>query len=464
MAKKNLWLLTEECPKVSVISSIVSYYFSCILKLSVIVQPRLCIIPILDSNNVFTFTYEVHGFISNHINRVFIKIVSGNSSFLDYLLFYQDNMPIESIDKPVLCVEVTKTDDSESRNTGIYQRGSKFVYCEHFYPNVPKVMYYNLSKKQKLHTSPTNIFGVRLLLTLGVIILGNNNTTLQPFANIDDLINLKNSLKAKKDNKPITLKKVNNSILFSIWLEKKGSASYDPNIGAFSVIVACLRRLNFTGPITVINHGLLAKMLSKGNKLTYIASINNITFDKITNYVKTIPSSYWYYEKKSEKIATIFVDIIVNTFTEGTTIYDNHAGSERGYFFTPNGDPITIEKYTDRSAYKSGNKNAIYFLPDLILLDPDELEIINIEGKQYCFVAQGIAELNNYTPIENDYILPHYPNYKILRTVVLYGGNATGIPQKEVSLLLNATGDLILGIDVPSLISLAANNLFSFWH
>jgi len=40
--------------------------------------------------------------------------------------------------KPLYAIEETKTDDSESRNTGVYQRSSKFVYVEFYYPGVKK--------------------------------------------------------------------------------------------------------------------------------------------------------------------------------------------------------------------------------------------------------------------------------------------------------------------------------------
>ncbi len=35
-----------------------------------------------------------------------------------------------------MAIEETKTSDDESRNTGVYQRGSKFVYITPYYQNV----------------------------------------------------------------------------------------------------------------------------------------------------------------------------------------------------------------------------------------------------------------------------------------------------------------------------------------
>jgi hypothetical protein len=59
-------------------------------------------------------------------------------------------------------------------------------------------------------------------------------------------------------------------------------------------------------------------------------------------------------------------------------------------------------------------------IPDLILIDFDNSEILNLEGKKYKFRENGIKELDDFDAIEDIYIKPNYPNYKILRSVVLY--------------------------------------------
>jgi hypothetical protein len=138
---RNLWLLTEERPKIEVLKQILEK----IAKdngYSAFVD-NLRILPILE-NGKFFFTYELIGFRCNRINKIFIKTVSGYSSFVDFLVFYQDEKPNPLKDIPNYAIEETKTDDSESRNTGVYKRRSKFVYLHRFYPNVRKIMFYNL--------------------------------------------------------------------------------------------------------------------------------------------------------------------------------------------------------------------------------------------------------------------------------------------------------------------------------
>lgn len=87
------------------------------------------------------------------------------------MVFYQENEPTQA-DTPIYAIEETKTDDKESRNTGVYQRCSKFVFIKNYYPNVRMIMLYNLQVEQKEKPTETYIFGTRLLLTLGVEILG----------------------------------------------------------------------------------------------------------------------------------------------------------------------------------------------------------------------------------------------------------------------------------------------------
>lgn len=169
LKNKNLWILTEERPKREVLGLIIEkfakdYKVACFIN-------NIRILPLLNKDKTFTFTYEVKGLDSQIVNKIFIKTVSGYSSFVDFLVFFQEKEPILS-DIPIYAIEEIKTDDSESRNTGVYQRASKFVYIEYYYPSIKKIMLYTLHINQKEDATPTNIFGTRCLLTLGVEIMG----------------------------------------------------------------------------------------------------------------------------------------------------------------------------------------------------------------------------------------------------------------------------------------------------
>ncbi len=462
----NLWILTEERPKADVIGIILEkfakdYKIACFIN-------KIRILPVLNNTGEFSFVYEIKGFDTKYIENVYLKIISGNSSFVDFLIFLSTNEPTNE-DIPIYAIEETKTDDAESRNTGIFQRATKFVYIEYYYPNIRKIMLYNLRVKQKTDATDTNIFGTRCLLTLGIEIIGKHqdDSIMNPFETIDELINFKNGMRLPpKGNIPILLKKMDNKIQISGRLWKANSLSHDPNIGALSLIVATLRLLGWTQDIEITHHGLNQNHIKTDNKFIKIANRFKAFLESLTIPQSTEKNNYWHYEMNSEKLVTIFIHIVIENFSEGMSIYENHAGCERGYFITKDGNSIAVQKYIDKEAYKNGDKNQIVHIPDLVIIDFKKAEIINIEGKQFQFMLKGIDELKNFDAFEKLYVQKHYPckDYKIIRTVVLYGGTDTHIERIEVSFLLNKNGDLVIGLNAPHIVKESLKNLQNYWN
>lgn len=459
---KNLWILTEERPKVEVVKTIVELFSTD--RNGVMSVSEVRIAPLFDAEHKFVFCYEVRGIKSSIVSKIFIKTVSGNSSFCDFLLFYQDEEPDEGAE-PLYAIEETKTDDSESRNTGVYQRASKFIYIDKYFHNEQKIMLYNLQIKQKETPTATYLFGTRMLLTLGVRIIGKNldDTIFKPFSSIEEFLAAKSTMRrAPNGNVPIIINKVsNNKITISGRLIKSNSLAHDPNIGALSLMSATLRKLGWKGEIEITRHGLSQCHIKATNKFIKIASLLNISLEGLSMPNRIIFSEkYWRYERTGEKLGTIFVHLATEFFTNGIAIFENHAGSEKGYFIKKDGTPFPLPKYTNKEAYKNGDHSKIYFIPDLILYDRDRNEIINIEGKTYENKENGIDELNNYAPIESDFIKPEYKDCRIKRTVVLYGSNETSIAEKEIGLLLTEAGVIVLGQNAPSLFNEIKDNFY----
>jgi hypothetical protein len=461
----NLWILTEERPKKEVLKMIFEYF----------AKDQNCgffgdsirIIPILNNDKTFSFTYEVIGFKCAKVDKIFIKTVSGSSSFIDFLVFYQNDLPTAK-DSPLYAIEETKTDDKESRNTGVYQRCSKFVFIQNYYPKTKLIMLYALQVEQKDKPSATYIFGTRLLLTFGVEILGKklDPKIFKPYSSIEELRNAKENMKsAPKGNIPIVIHVAgDNLIQISGRLIKKNSLAHDPNIGAISIISAVIRKLGFKGRIEIIWHGLEQKHVGKKNKFVKIANVLGIELEDLFLPQTTLSKDYWHYETKGEKLGTIFIHLVVENFTESYSIFENHAGCEKGYFVTKDGQYLALKKYTDREAYKAGDKKQIIFIPDLVLLDIAETEVITVEGKKYKFKQQGINELNNYDSFDARYLKVYYPDFKIIRTVVLYGSKNEQIAEIEIGFLLNEKGKLVLGIKAPKLFKRAISNLLDYWN
>jgi hypothetical protein len=458
----NLWILTEERPKIEALKQVLNK-FSADRVFAAFID-NLRILPVL-SDGKFSFTYELIGFRCNKVDKIFIKSVSGHSSFVDFLVFFQDKEP-DVKDTPIYAIEETKTDDSESRNTGVFQRCSKFVFLQYYYPNVKMIMLYNLQIDQKQKPTDTNIFGTRLLLTLGVEILGKklDPKIFIPFSSIKEIVDFKKQMRtAPRGNVPIAITQKADTIEISGRLIKSDSLSHDPNIGALSIISAVLRKLDWKKNIIITKHGLKQKHLNESNKFILIANKLNLGLKGLTLPKAELKTEYWQYDREGEKLGTIFIHIVVESFTKSYSIFENHAGSEKGYFITAYGEHIPLAKYEDRKKYKAGDKNKIIYIPDLILIDFVRSEVINIEGKKYQFRKQDIEELKNYDFIEKNYVKKYYPKFEIIRTVVLYGSKEKEIIEIEVGFLLNEDGNLILGVKAPALFKQAIKNLLDFW-
>lgn len=397
---------------------------------------------------------------------MYIKIISGTSSFVDYLVFESVNEPNQN-DIPLYAIEETKTDDKESRNTGVYQRCSKFVYISFFYSNISKIMLYNLQIEQKEEATLTYIFGTKMLKTLDVEILGKkgiDDKKYDAFKTIDELIKLKNNMPSTRNGVTVRLIKKQNSIEISARLEKSGKLASDPSIGMITIISSCLRKLGWKRDIVITQHNLPNQQsVGKNNKFIQIANKLNIKLENLTIPIAKPKNEYWYYEINGEKIGTIFLDIVVDEFSKGFTIYHNHAGCERGYFFTNNGEKLAVEKYKDREKYKAGDKSQIIALPDLVLKDDEEKLIINIEGEMYKNATLGIEQLKGFDAFEKHYISEYYPSFDITRTVVLYGSDDTKKPIGKISFVLTTKGKILINIKAPKLFKDSFSNIFDYW-
>lgn len=460
----NLWILTEERPKKEIVETIFTKYAKD-RNMAVFIDP-IRIIPILNKAD-FSFVYEITGFKSPKISKVYLKIISGESSFVDYLVFETNHQPNKK-DIPLYAIEETKTDDKESRNTGVYQRCSKFVFVDFYYPKTKKVMLYNLQIKQKSEPTLTYIFGTKMLKTLGVEILGKKgieHEKYNAFESIDDLIESKNSMPKTKNGISVRLTKMTNSIEITAKLEKNGRLGHDPNIGMTTIMAKCLRVLGWGKDIIITQHHLKNQIsVGKCNKFVLIANKIGLRLKDLKIPKAELSDIYWHYEKRGEKIGTIFLDILVEEFSKGFTIYSNHAGCERSYFLTNKGEKLVVEKYTDRERYKKGDKSQIINLPDLVIVDNSDNLVVNIEGEMHQNADTGIKQLDSFGSFENLYIAKHYPKYKIERTVVLYGSDDTDKPIGKISFVLNSKGKVLVSLKAPKIFIDSFNNILDFWN
>lgn len=448
----NLWILTEERPKNSVVLTILQEY--CKIKNKQINFDEIIILP-KTQNGLFTFEYAVQGVSVSNITEINIKIVSGYSSFMDYMLIEQDTVPANhSLNNIVFLMEETKTSDAESRNTGIGQRASKFTYANYYCPHVPKYMLYNEEATSDENKTPTqtNIFGTNMLLAQDVKFIGKTMTHFAAFTTVDEMIAFKGRMRLpNKTNIPILLKKIaNDTITISGRLAKPkaaGNIGHDPNIGTITCIASTLRKLGWTRNIVVTQHGVSQNYASKnsGNKFIRICRILNIKLEGITlpDNIE-LPEYYWQYAMSSEKVASILLHLTCQ-YSGIHGIYENHAGCERSYFREADGSFTTLHKKD-----AGGRDNLL--LPDVVLRNDVAKEIYLVEGKMYNKLAEGLSDITGYDAIENEHIKRSYPGYTITRWVTLFGGEGTTLPHEAVLILCNNQGKVIINPNAPQAI------------
>lgn len=449
----TLWILTEERPKASVIRQIIELYVRDFGGIVTQLEEALQIRPIFESG-VFQFRYLVEGVRLRGIREIVIKTVSGSSSFVDFLVFRQEKQPEPTeANTPLMAIEETKTSDDESRNTGVYQRASKFVFVDAYYPNTKRYMLYNdvSGSTASKRPSGTNIFGTNMLLTLGVCIVGKDiSDVFAPFTSIDALICFKASMRQPpRGNVPITITRHGDCIEISGRLSKPPMAcniEHDPNIGALSLIAKTLRCLDWNGRIVITRHGVSPQYVRahSRNKFLYICSKLQVELDGIPMPKHTaLPEHYWHYELRSEKVASILLHIVAERHGM-RGIYQNHAGCERGYFFTKNHAALVLPK--------RDHQGRRLYIPDLILHDPRSRCILLIEGKKLSTLADGVRELALYGSIEQEYIHLHYSDCTVHPALSIFGGYRTDLPHPSVLLYLRSDGIVMIDPNAPQCI------------
>lgn len=457
--KRILYLLTEERPKVHTIARIIDFEYYITL------SSDAKIVPIMSNKNKFSFVYEAKGFDVYGFDAVLIVIVSGHSSFVDYLVFDSDtlNLPEQPTldlsyhfnknyivplplvtDSPLYIVEETKTDDRESRNTQAYQRSSKFIFSEIYYgETVNKYMLYELDNDRSMTSTPTHKFGMRMLVTNNIILKGLEHTY-KPFTNLKEFIEEKNKISesGRIGNVPLKLflDKQKNTIYLSAKLDKgtgtsRHKISHDPNIGAVAIISATLRKLGWKGAIEIINHNLLPTAISSrslGNKLLFLMKKLNVEFFEIdVNWAQVSNNiNYFFFNKTSEKIASIYYHLYVeNKLNDTIAIFDNHAGCGKSYFNTPDGY-LPVSKDTP--------------IPDLVLYDSNKNTVKVIEAEHSLNVLNGVTQLNTFKSFIDNYVITYYPGASVECSVITFGKST----HPKVSFYLDFDGSVVFSDDI----------------
>jgi len=412
---KTIWILTEERPRVNAVKQILQ-----------IVNDKFSLVTFKNSNqgtikikpNISKGKFKFEYGVEDTYPPVIIKTIKGNQgSFVDYLVFITKNFPKPS-DIPVIAIEETKTTQTESRNTAVYQRLTKFVFLDLFknYNSCTKIMMYSFKKSLPLQNSPTFVFGIKLMKTLGIHIVGLqvNDRKFEQFNTLEEMIDAKNNIKKRKGNVSVGMYRHGDTVMISAKLKKCKMFAHDPNMGLVTALSKASMLLDSTiKKIIVTDHGLTQNMVEKTkNKFNKIATELNIRYHGLCFTYTPIEkeSPYWIYPKNNEN----FVSMLLHTVLEHgghNVIFEHHSGAEQGY--------LTDKNNTQTSVPKKIKK------PDIVFISESEHAIYVIEAELACNVFSpkaGISQLEKFTEFVN-MVASMYPTHEIKKRVIFYGND-----------------------------------------
>jgi hypothetical protein len=430
---ENIWILTEERPKKDVIEKIINKTKT-IKKLDIEIE-NFKIKPIFNGK-IFTHTFQVDLIKSKSIKNIFIKLISSGkqSSFVDFLIFLQKDEPIKEqiLENCVYAIEETKTNTYDSRNTAMGQRSSKFntlnYYIQKYKYKLKPVMYFSHKQAESDHDSVQFINRCLCHLESGIEFWGKDSSKFKKFSSLDELIKLKNKIagtNTRNKDTPIKITKEKDLIKISGLLANPGADTakhkytgtikHDPNIGQLPLIAKAIRTLDWKEKIIITDHRILPEKVveGRGNKFTRLAKYIDFELENCPFPETDFHLDYWKYEKYNEKVSTILAQIILEN-KEMETIFDNHGGCEKSYFYGINNAEIKISKQFSNDGGK---------IPDLVVKDNLNKIIYLYEGKTAKNIKAGLEEIEAFALFETMYLKVNYPNFKYKRGLIINGGN-----------------------------------------
>jgi len=440
----NLWILTEERPKKEVIKKIIDK--SSIILNSNIVIKNFKINPVIE-NNKFLHIFKISDVKSDQIKNIYIRLISSKSSFVDFLVFNQKNEPNpeQILKNCIFAIEETKTNSYDSRNTAMGQRSSKFntlnYYIQKYKAETKPVMFFSHEQADEDHKSVNFINRSLYHLECGIEFWGKNSSNFKKFESLDEFIKIKNQIadtNTRKNDTPIRITKEKNIIKISALLANPnksnknytGRIGHDPNMGQIPLIAKVIRSLGWTKRIIITNHQVLQNRIGT-NKFVNLANFINFELENCKLPKSDFNFDYWEYEKNKEKVATILVQVILEN-NNLVTIFDNHGGCEKSYFYNKQNKEIKIDKKFSADGGK---------IPDIVMRDDKNKIIYQFEGKKFETLNKGLEEIKHFDLFEKKFLKECYPEYKYKRSLVINGGEKKNI--NEIDFQIDRNNNLI---------------------
>jgi hypothetical protein len=395
---KNYTICTEENPQIGEVQFILNYLH---------VPAKVVSIAAKVTKTSWNGSFEV--VTDQPTISIELRLVKGHGSFVDYIV-YEEKNPDEEKSVPILLMESTKTDDSESRNTSINQRFTKFAVARQRFPTTPLVLYFN---KENNATTPTSVFGRRLLATFGVEAYDTEKNILletPAFTTVTELIQAKNAIREKAGNVSVKITELtphHYQIRAKLNKGAETTICHDPNKGLVTGIASAIYALDKEASFVVAEHGVdTSKMCKRSDKFWYANNRYDLRLegsDLSTMGVNAV-TVYWTFETQSEKSSTILFQNCMEMAGK-SVLYHNHSSSARSYFVDSKQKNYAVPKDVT--------------IPDLVLADHTNQKMYICEGKIKKDILMGVRQLDNLTKFI-EYVQPLYPSYTIEKGLCVY--------------------------------------------
>jgi hypothetical protein len=428
----RLWIMSEERLKPNTLRLLLELSEERVFGSVAAISTPVCT-PRYESDGRFSGSYEVTGYSHPQVAEVVVEIVEGYSSFVDCMIYYQAEAPIPT-DPPLLAVEITKTTDLESRNTAVGQRAIKFLTVEAHYPgaNVGLVMLYESPFASTAKpASATNVFNHRLLSTLGVRVVGRDLplASTQPFTHWSEIIEAKNAMPLPSNGQAIRFGVGEHGLTLSGRLVSRGGLRHDPNKGTLALIVAAMRALGCDDAVTVTHHGLEQAMLGGHDKFVRFCNAQNVALAGLDLPASLPTQDYWRRPQAGEKRASLLLHAAADLLPHASTVFENHAGCEKGYLFDREGGVWPVPKSMR--------------IPDLVLYDRERDELLMVEAEATGNAHKGVLQLEGFDDFVEMLGDVGYES-ECARTVIVCGGSTDADYHETVSMQLADDGTVRL--------------------
>lgn len=375
-----IYILTEEYPQHCDITQL--------FKLLELPYDNINVRPVLEGNKWLGY-YKTQ--------NVFIHLMKGTGSLVDYLVFDTIDCPDPANDIPILAFEATKTDSSEAGNA-IYQRLTKFIEIKHRWPGTRCVHYTSGIEKKKI--SHSQIQQRRLASTLGIELYDGNGDDLKCpiYQSVQELIDdrrncntcfvIQRSEHLYEINQPLT----NGT--------KKGIDS-DPGKGAVISVSNAIFELDPKAEFIVTGHGVNTENLTSC-KNKFWSSTRRFSLQlegcNLCSLNATERLEYCSLSTTGEKASSILFHMISSE--DYKIVFHNHAGCGKSYLRVPGDKDIPLPK------------GGGFTYPDIVFIHEDTRTAFVIEAKDYKNVEMGDRQLSELQQFQ-ELFEKHYQGYTL---------------------------------------------------